>query len=122
MALIDDDSCCTLCGELLGDSSNWIATTMAGLRPPLSRMDDSAAHHSCLRDWEHKCDFVDAYNLRCGKPELIIADDGHVRYIRLDPPLIAWYEWLAMPVLLPVSLSCHAIVWLRERWTDASSH
>lgn len=109
MALIDNDLRCTLCGDLLGDSSDWLSTTMVGLRPPLSQMDDSAAHHDCLNTWEHKHTFVAAYNSQWPDPELLIDEDGFVRYIRPDRPLIAWYEWLAMPVLLPLCIGCHAI-------------
>ena len=117
MALIDDDSRCTLCGELLGDPRDWLATTMVGLRPPLSRMDDTAAHHDCLMNWEHKHEFVDAYNSRWRQPALTIADDGRVRYIRPDRSIVAWYEWLAMPILLPLRFGYHVVTWLRRQFT-----
>jgi hypothetical protein len=112
MALIDDNSCCSLCGGLLGDSSNWLATTMVGLQPPLSRMVDCAAHHACLAQWEHKRAFVQAYNSALCQSELIVSDDGSVRHTRLDRPLIAWHQWLAMTVLLPASLVYNGVAWV----------
>ena len=115
MALIDVDSKCALCGELLGDAHMWLATTAVGLRPPLARMDDSAAHHECLRNWDQKQEFVDAYNSRCPEPELTISEEGYVQYIRPERPLITWYEWLAMPLLLPMSFGYHTITGIRDR-------
>ena len=93
MALIDENGRCTLCGELLGDASDWIATTMVGLQPPLSRMDDSAAHHECLKKWDHKHAFVEAYNSRCGETELLIDEEGIVRNSQPESSLLAWYLW-----------------------------
>jgi hypothetical protein len=104
MALLGNDSCCSLCGELLGDSNNWIATTMVALDPPLSRMVDTAAHNECLRSWEHKEAFVNGYNSRWSKPELRINHDGYVQNVRHERPMIAWYIWMLMPVLLPLGI------------------
>lgn len=115
MAILYNDSCCSLCGELLGDSNNWIATTMVALGPPLSQMVDTAAHHECLKNWEHKEAFVRGYNSRWSNPELMIDHDGYVQYIRLERPLISWYEWILMPILLPLGIALNFVESLRER-------
>jgi hypothetical protein len=57
------ESRCPLCGEILYEDDDRVATT-AFLFPdqPLSRYSDAVMHRGCFLRWEHRVAFVKAYN------------------------------------------------------------
>jgi hypothetical protein len=120
MALVDDGMPCAICGKPIDDVSTCFTTTMVGLQLPLSRLDDSAAHPECVDAWEHKTEFVEAYNARWKERQFEIDDAGHVKWVGRERPLIPWWMWLLMPLLLPVSLIYNAVSGAKRAWFRGS--
>lgn len=120
MALVDDGMPCAICGKPIDDGSTCFTTTMVGLAPPLSRLDDSVAHPECVDAWEHKAEFVAAYNARWKERQFEIDDAGHVKWVCRERPLISWWMWLLMPLLLPVWLIYNAVSGAKRAWFRGS--
>ena len=104
MALVYDGMPCSLCGMPIDNVEDCFTTTMVGLQPPLSQLDDVAAHHACVDAWEHKAAFVEAYNARWKEREFAIDEDGHVKWVGRRPSLLPWWLVLLLPFLMPVLL------------------
>ena len=85
MALIDEDTRCAICGQVLGEGER-LCTTFFGIEHPDFRLlDDGCAHQDCLRGWPRRDEFVSQWNARVRTTSiwghlLRVSRDGTVRY------------------------------------------
>ena len=70
MALIvRGSSCCPICGIVIGESDQIVATThfVGDENSSLWRYSDAAMHRECFLNWELRKQFIDEYNKTMGK-------------------------------------------------------
>lgn len=73
---------CPLCGLAVGRQHELVATTaFLGPEHPLWRYSDAAMHRSCFADWEHRGEFVAAFN---SVMRAVVAGDGTRRQMLED--------------------------------------
>lgn len=105
MALFDDGMPCPLCGQPMTGRQNLLAFTFVGSRHPLVRqLDDSVCHQDCLGRWEHRDEFVRAYNreasYRLGPFYFLeVTSEGKVRFLSWLGRLLYRWGWKRSPLL-----------------------
>lgn len=75
---------CALCGEVLAEHDDVVATSHFIGDPdhPLFPYSDAAMHRACFLRWEHRAAFIQAYN---SEPGHHMRADGTIR-----EPFLSW--------------------------------
>ena len=67
--IIRGKSTCAICGKILADGDELVATThfIPNEDDPLWRFSDAGMHYACFQEWEHREVFVSKYNSTIGQ-------------------------------------------------------
>ena len=60
---------CSICGKVILSGDEIVSTShfIADKDDPLWRFSDSAMHHSCFIEWDHRAEFVAKFNRIAGQ-------------------------------------------------------
>jgi len=78
---------CSLCGKVIINGDDIVATShfIADKADPLWRFSDSAMHHSCFNEWEHRAEFVAKFNRIVGE---ITFGNGTYHHMESDGAIV----------------------------------
>src|SRR5262245_37647404 len=105
MALFMDGMCCPICGQPMIGRQDLIGfTAVFSGNPLVRRLDDGVCHSACLGRWEHRDEFVRAWNreaMYCLGPSwfLEVTRSGEVRYLSWLGQLLYRWGWKRSPLL-----------------------
>ena len=85
MALYDEVTPCSICGDAVGTDANSIIgfTYLGSSHQLVAMLDDSVVHRACLDNWESRDEFVAAWNRESQGvlfDKLVVTENGHVDY------------------------------------------
>src|SRR5262249_37631926 len=105
VALFLDGSCCPICGQAMTSRQDIIGFTFVFSGHPVVRqLDDSVCHRDCLGHWEHRDEFVRAWNREAMYSLgpfwfLEVTRSGEVRYLSWLGRVLYRWGWKRSPLL-----------------------
>jgi hypothetical protein len=78
---------CSVCGNVIMNGDDIVATShfIADKNDPSWRFSDSAMHHSCFNEWDHRAEFVAKFNRIVGETTF---GNGTYRHMESDGAII----------------------------------
>ena len=124
MALFYDGCVCAICHKPLIWEQDLLGFTFVGSRHPLVQMfDDSICHRDCMSRWEHRDEFVKAWNHGAMDglgPHyfLELTPSGDVRYLSWFGRQLYRVGWKRSPLLPTIAVYHQRRKESRRRWKE----